>query len=299
MRLVTLVGMDLGEFVRHQGGVCSFSELRAVTSWRVIRSALDAGTMVRTGRGTYSLPGVDRDRLFAQRFHATSAVLSAAMLHGWKVLHEPDRPWLSIPRGRRLNPQLLRSAHVIRSGTGEVTDPITTALDCLRHLSLREAVCAADSALRSGAVGHEELERAALAARGPGSARMREALPHLSPLAANPFESCLGLLAPGFTRQVAIDLPGFTVRPDLVDQKLQIVVEGDSWEFHASTPELFARDCERYSLLIAHGYLVLRFTYRQVVHDPGWVADVIAQTVARRLGERSDNGRLLAGFRAA
>jgi len=120
---------------------------------------------------------------------------------------------------------------------------------------------------------------------------MRAAVPHLSPLAANPFESCLGLLAgPDFERQVPIELPGFTVHPDLVNRELGIVLEADSWEFHASTPELFGRDCERYTLLTVNQWLVLRFTYKHVVHDPEWVRSIIAQAVAVRSGRSSDNG---------
>jgi very-short-patch-repair endonuclease len=294
--------MDLGEVVERLGGVCTSRELRTIASWRSIAAALESEQLVRVGRGTYSLPGTDRDRLVATRFRATLAVLSAAQAHGWKVLDRPDKPWLSIPRGRPISPRLRRSAHLVRSGSGAVTDPLTTALDCLRQLSLREAVSVVDSALRSGAVGVEELETAALTARGPGSSRMREALPHLSPLSANPFESCLGLIAhefDGFERQVPIELPGFTVHPDLVNPELGIVIEGDSWEFHASTPELFARDCERYTLLTVNDWLVLRFTYKQVVHDPEWVRSVIEQAVAMRVGRNSDNGWRHTGQSAA
>lgn len=267
------------------GGVCSTRELRAVAGWREIRSAVEAGVILHAGTGRYTLPGASRDLLVATRFRGTLAVLSAARVHGWKMLAPPGRPWLSIPRGRTVSSQLRRSSHVIRSGTGLVTDPLTTALDCLRHLPLREAVSVVDSALRAGHVGLDELGHAVRRARGPGSGNMRLALPHLSALAANPFESCLGLLVPdSFTRQAAIELPGFTIHPDLSDESQRIVIEGDSWEFHASTPELFARDCERYSLLTAGGWLVLRFTYHQVVHDPAWVGSVIQRTIALRTG---------------
>lgn len=287
--------MDLGTAMLHLGGISTSAELRGAVGWREIRRGLESGTIVRRGHGVYAVLDVERDALVARRFHATLAVLSAARWHGWKVLEPSAQPWLSIPRGRTVSKALRRSAHVIRSGAGVATDPLTTALDCLRHLPEREAACVVDSALRSGALGYDQLEHDMLKARGPGSARMRETFPRVSPLSANPFESCLGIIAgPDFQRQVPIELPGFTVHPDLVDPVNRIVLEADSWEFHASTPERFGRDCERYNLLTVAGWTVLRFTWKQVMHDPEGVRRIIDQALAaRRACRKSDNGCLI------
>lgn len=279
--------MDLGTAMLHLGGIATTTELRALVTWRVIHEGLASGEIIRRGRGAYALPGTERDVLVAHQFRATLAVLSAARVHGWKMLEPPVRPWLSIPRGTAVSPVLRRSAFVVRSGTSGVTDAMTTALDCLRHLPEREAACVVDSALRSGAVAHDHLEREAQKARGPGSARMRSTFPLLSPLSANPFETCLGIIAgPDFQRQVPIELPGFTVHPDLVDPVNRIVLEADSWEFHASTPELFGRDCERYNLLTVAGWIVLRFTWKQVMHDPQGVRRIIDQAIACRNNDK-------------
>jgi very-short-patch-repair endonuclease len=103
--------------------------------------------------------------------------------------------------------------------------------------------------------------------------------------AANPFESVL--------RHLALDVPGLrlvpqrvvigtrqTVRPDLVDDDLRIVVEADSFEWHGGRADL-RRDACRYNLLVVDGWLVLRFSWEDVMFDPDHVRDVL--TAAARM----------------
>ena len=70
--------------------------------------------------------------------------------------------------------------------------------------------------------------------------------------------------------QVLLQDRGFRGRPDLVDVERRLVLEADSWEWHASR-EGFERDCARYNALTLRGWTVLRFTWHQVMHDPGYV----------------------------
>ena len=71
--------------------------------------------------------------------------------------------------------------------------------------------------------------------------------------------------------QVGIGLgPGEVVHPDVVDRGRRVVLEADSWEFHAGR-EAHARDCRRYTVLVVHGWTVLRFTWRQVMHEADFV----------------------------
>ena len=60
------------------------------------------------------------------------------------------------------------------------------------------------------------------------------------------------------------------VHPDVVDTGRRLVLEADSWEFHTGK-DAHARDCRRYTLLVVHGWTVLRFTWHQVMHDPHFV----------------------------
>ncbi|MBA2348558.1 MAG: type IV toxin-antitoxin system AbiEi family antitoxin domain-containing protein [Solirubrobacterales bacterium] len=59
-----------------------------------------------------------------------------------------------------------------------------------------------------------------------------------------------------------------------------LVVELDSARFHGS-PAAFERDREKGNELVVGGYTLLRFTWRQLVDDPAWVARTIRTALAR------------------
>jgi very-short-patch-repair endonuclease len=59
-------------------------------------------------------------------------------------------------------------------------------------------------------------------------------------------------------------------------------VEAEGFEFHGSRRD-FAADCYRYDELNAAGWLVLRFTYEQVIGDPAWVVATVRAALAQRL----------------
>ena len=79
--------------------------------------------------------------------------------------------------------------------------------------------------------------------------------------------------------QVTIRERGLTARPDLVDEGLRIVLEADSFEWHGGRSAL-TRDARRYNLLVVNGWLVLRFAWEQVMHEPGYVREVLVAAVA-------------------
>ncbi|WP_404388709.1 endonuclease domain-containing protein [Humibacillus xanthopallidus] len=84
----------------------------------------------------------------------------------------------------------------------------------------------------------------------------------------------------------------FYARVDLADERLRLVLEADSFEFHGERAAM-SRDAERYDELVSRGWLVLRFTWEQVMLRPAWVARVIERTVRRRIAELgADEGRL-------
>ncbi len=111
---------------------------------------------------------------------------------------------------------------------------------------------------------------------------------HASELAANPFESVL--------RDIALDVPGLDVRPqgwvgragraDLVDERLLIAIEADSFEHHGA-PDLFRRDVRRYTEFARLGWVVIRFVWEDVMHRPDRVRRhlwEVAEVRARQLG---------------
>jgi very-short-patch-repair endonuclease len=87
----------------------------------------------------------------------------------------------------------------------------------------------------------------------------------------------------GFEPQVVVDAGGLWVRVDLGHRAARIALEAEGYEFHGSAIA-FAVDCRRYDELVAAGWLVLRFTYQQVLGDPDWVVASVRRAVAQRIG---------------
>jgi very-short-patch-repair endonuclease len=70
----------------------------------------------------------------------------------------------------------------------------------------------------------------------------------------------------------------FTARPDLVDERLWLVLEADSFEWHGKRSAL-ASDARRYNLLVVRGWIVLRFSYEDVMFQPDEVRRVLLAAV--------------------
>ena len=227
--------------------------------WRLIGRAVEAGLALHPGNGTYALPGADDGRLAAQRMTGVVSHRTAALHWGWKVKTVPPLPDVTIPA------------------------------NCCLDLPFDEALSVLDSGPRAGLSRRGVV--AAAAALGPRHrARVLAVERFASAKAANPFESVLRAIALSFTEkhwdpQHRIRYDDFCARVDLAHDDLGIVLEADSFEFHGERAAV-SRDCERHDELVARGWLVLRFTWEQVVLRPEWVAGVIERTVRWRLAER-------------
>jgi len=278
--------VDVTEVLRELGGVATRAVLVRATSRVEVDRAVATGTIVVPARGRYALPAADEAVAAA---HARSGVLSltsAAVHHGWAVKTVPERPHVTVPRGRKpprdgWGPVQVHYADV---DPGDLVDGIATGkaatlLQCLRSLPYDEALAVADSALRAGE--QQALRQAVALARGRGAARVRRVARDARPEAANPFESCLRAIAnqvPGLNVRPQVLITSVTpwCRPDLVDTELRIVLEADSFTWHGDRQAL-ARDARRYNLLVADGWWVLRFAWEDVMFDPDYVRSVISR----------------------
>jgi very-short-patch-repair endonuclease len=158
-----------------------------------------------------------------------------------------------------------------------------TLLQCLRVLPSDEALAIADSALREDGC-HQLLARIADEARGRGAARVRDVAARASGKAANPFESVARDLCDRVTGlrvepQVTVAHGAFSARADLVDTRLRLAIECDSFEWHGSRSAL-AGDCCRYNQMVVGGWIVLRFSYEDVMVQPDEVLEVLREAVA-------------------
>lgn len=285
------------EALERAGGVASRRALVAVTSRRAVDRAVAAGDVVVLARGRYALPVVDAAVREAHRLTATVSHLSAALAHGWEVKSPPGVPHVTVPRKR--NPGLSGVVpHWADLASGDVDGLVTsqerTLLDCARSLPFDEALAVADSALRHG-FGVERLRQLAEAARGPGSRQVRAVAAEATTLAANPFESvlravALAVLGLALRPQVEIWQPAFLGRVDLADRRLRIAVEADSYAWHGGR-RAFAEDCRRYNQLAVHGWLVLRFSWEEVMHHPASVVAVLEAAVAEQAQRRCSGCR--------
>jgi very-short-patch-repair endonuclease len=247
----------------------------------VITTAVRRGELVRLRRGRYGLPSVDEHRREAHRRSAVLSHLSAAAAHGWAVAWPPDQPWVTVPRKRHLVPGDAHAMHVVYRDLdpdevdGGVTSPLRTVLDCAMRLPFAEALAVADSALRQRAVQPDELRDAASLLRGIGAPAARRVVRAADARSSNPFESVLRAICLEFpelelTPQKSIAADGVWAVVDLGDARLRLVIEAEGFEFHGTRKGL-VRDCRRYTELTALGWVVLRFTWEDVMLRPDFV----------------------------
>ncbi len=278
------------EALQHLGGSARCSELVELTGRPQLRSAVERGDVVRLARGRYALSGAPDPFVTATRLGGVVSHASAAQHWRLAVAVKPLQPHVTVARHRHrmraagvaLHWADLRAPEVC----GQVTSPLRTILDCARTLPRGEALAVADSALRTGLVGVDELRSAARGLRGAGRGRIVRVAEDADGRAASALESLLRAIVlsagiPGFEPQLLISDDGFRARVDLGHRSLRIVLEADSFEHHGHRSAL-VHDCERYDELVVRGWLVLRFAWEQVLGQPEWVAQMVRSAVLTR-----------------
>jgi len=273
------------------GGVASRAQLLEELGRDELADALSSGDVVRDARGRYALKTSDEARRAASRLAGTISHLSAALVHGWQVKTPPDAPHLTFSEHRKLTKAQRRDVVVHRAELApedvhnRVTSVERTLVDCLRTLPFDQTLAVADSALRARSLSHAELIDLAARVKGPGARRVRRVAALASAKPANPFESVLRALAIGAglnpQPQARIGDREFLGKPDLVDFDLGIVLEADSFEWHGQRSAL-RNDTRRYNRFVAGGWVVLRFAWEDVMHDPAWVLEILIATADER-----------------
>lgn len=274
------------------GGVARRGALVDACGRTAVDAAVREQVIVSVARGTWaSAAGADRALAAARSLTGFLSHRSAALDRGWAVRTVPEDPEVTVAKGRRIAAERQQGVVLHRADLppddidGHRTSADRTLVDCLRTLPLPEALAVADSALRAG-MSRTHLLAVARDVRGPGAPRVRRVAALADARAANPFESslraiCLDVEGLDVVPQVPIYDPGWLGCPDLVDSRLRIVLEADSFEWHGDRRAL-RRDARRYNALVAAGWLVLRFTWEDVMFRPDLVADTLRAVVKRR-----------------
>jgi very-short-patch-repair endonuclease len=276
--------MDAVAALTRLGGIATTAELLDLTTRKRVRAAVSVGRVVHVSRGRYALATADEAESVAISIDGHLRLLSAAAHWGWQAKWPARWPQIVVAAkpARPVDANLLCAVLPRADLDGWATSRIRTVLDCASELPFDEALAVADSALRSGGLTREDLESALTAAT---PARVRRVIEHASPLAANPFESVLRaiLVDAGMSvvPQWATTIDGVTYHPDLADPVHGVAVEANSWTHHARKRD-HDDDCLRYNALVLGGWLVLRFTWDQVMFSPGDVASTVRAAVALR-----------------
>lgn len=257
------------------------------------RRRVGSGEWIRETRGVYRVA----NRKLDNRMRARIAVLSAgpgAALCGasaawWHRLTDKAPSTISVvaPHGRRGRP--VDGARVWHRTVDErditvadglrVTAVPLTVLDA----SVDNGVKIMDSALLRKRVALDDLVDAQKRNAGRrGSPRARAMLAAMSEGARSEAERrAVALLKTsdivGWATNV--DACGYVL--DLAIDELKIDIEIDGVSFH-SDANAFQHDRERQTVLIANGWIVLRFTWHDITQRPQWVLAQIRATIRQR-----------------
>ena len=247
--------------VRELGGVATTRQLLRAGPRRTLDRAVAQGAVVRLRQGVYCLPDVGVDLEPATRLSGVTSHGSAALWHGWSLKLPPELPVVTVPRHRKVPSRLrhgieLRYADLASADVeGQVTSPVRT----------------------------DELRSAAAASPRTGRARATRVVEQADARAANAFESvvrAIGLDVPGLTLEPQVHI-ATSITPDLVDRRLRIVIECDSWTCHGEK-SAFRRDLERYNEASLDGWLVLRINRDHAWDRPDYVRNLMRRAVDAR-----------------
>jgi very-short-patch-repair endonuclease len=271
-------------------GQATFAALVAATSRRKLASAVTSGSVERLARGVYILPAAPSAEQVAIAYDGVVSHLSAAAAWELPLLAKPEKPHITVPRKRNPKagpPVVLHWAPItVEDRRKGITSVLRTVLDCARILPFDEALAIADAALAKGLMNQQEFANAADAMRGPGRPNARRVAAAAHAGSESFLESMLRALLmaeeiEGFEPQFKVETGSFPVQVDFGHGPARIALEAEGFAFHGSSGD-FAADCRRYDELVAVGWLVLRFTYWQVLAEPKWVAEMIRAALEQR-----------------
>ena len=266
--------MQVVGVVRARGGACPTRSLAA----SVLPEALRRGLLTEPMPGVAALPGIPDPLVLAASVGGAASCAWAAAQHRLETLR-PPAGCITVPREggyehlERGVPRLHRRDVAV---DGLVTVLPRTVADCARCLPALEAVVVVDAALRRGVPTDLVLHHL----RGRGAAAPRQVVARGDARSGSVGETVARILfwVAGIAAVPQHHVPGVGYVDFLVGRR--VVVEVDGFEFHASQHD-FARDRRRDALLVAAGYVVLRFTHLDVLHRPEAVRAAVRAALRR------------------
>lgn len=279
---------DVVAALASRGGVARHADLVGSVSRRALADAVGRGVVAHLPGGVYLVPGTPRPLVTAVVHNGRLACVSAAQHHGLAVLVPPEVPHVAVPRARGETPSLIRERFpAVRhrcGGAVRTGDALASVPDALARMLLclpaTEALVSLDSALHAGRTTLAAVARA-LPAKAPADRRLLLRL--ADGRAASPTETLarLALRASGLRVEVGVPITDVGFVDLLVEGR--VVVELDGFAYHSGKRE-FAADRRRDRTLVARGFVVLRFTYADVVGDPATVVRAVREALSAHRG---------------
>ena len=279
--------MDLNEELRKRHGITKLSSLRHA---ELTPSMLPAGVSHYRG-WIYDHTRYTLDQVRAFVYNACISCVSAAQIYELPILMEerPQKTHLSVAYNRGMHPSKLRrfddvcihreqlvsdeerSTHVASIGT-----VLERVLVCM---PLKVSLPMLDAARNRGLYDVSTLTIPPTGSRLP---HLREALSLSSDRARSILETVarLQLIDMGLTPQVGVWIEGVG-EVDMIILGF-IIIEVDGWAFHSSK-EQREKDLKRDRELLRRGYVVLRFTYDDVMNGDFAREVPVSVTALRRL----------------
>jgi hypothetical protein len=226
----------------------------------------------------------------AAQLSVPGSVLAAASAgRVWRIDVPDQRTFLCVgPHGRCRLPGVVALHMTPDPRDVRLSDGLPTALpgcavvEALRLLPESDAIALLDRSLQRGWLTLDELANRVVSRVGPG----RRQLLRLLRLVVGGERSVGERLFTGLLKGAGIggweanveirDERGLIGLADVAFRKARLVVEIDGWAFH-TTPVRFRRDRERQNRLVAAGWTVLRFTWRDLNERQQWVVLTVRQ----------------------
>ena len=291
----------LADLAGRQWGVISRAQLTAMGLGRgAIDARLSAGRLRRIHRGVYAIGGAALPRegrhLAAVLACGPGAVLShvSAAVHWGLLSYEAPRPEVTAPASRAGAPGIrLHRTHSLdaRDTTTHRGIPITTLAKTLLDLAAsspkNHLEHALGQAFRNQVYDHRAITDVLDRHHGlRGTKALRKATADDPAFTRGELERRFRALCrrAGLPQPLSnVDVADADNHPHEVDfffPAHRLVVETDGWRDHG-TRVAFERDRAKDAALVAAGYVVLRFTKRQIADDPDTVAERVRAGCSR------------------
>ncbi|MCU1600565.1 MAG: hypothetical protein JWO22_1274 [Frankiales bacterium] len=214
---------------------------------------------------------------------AAVAGRTMCLLYGWDLLVEPTDVEVALPSGSwfdrpGITVTQLENRQIVKHRNGgfeplACLSRVDTVLHCAVVLPLREAVAVADSAMRSKTVKLAELKKAVRDRHGKrGYRRMRKVIEWSDPECGSVLESAFRvlMLESGIIRPSSQQVLAGAGRVDFVWRDHRLVVECDGRRWH-DPADARNTDRRRENALALGSWMLLRFSWAEIVHDPEYV----------------------------